>query len=48
MVHQTGNTDTTGIISREVNYLMNTKHPDFSKVFIVEVNSFIFDKRIKS
>jgi RES domain-containing protein len=36
------------IISREFNYLINTKHPDFSKVFISEINSFMFDKRIKS
>lgn len=38
----------SAIISKEVNYLINTKHPDFSKVFIAEVNSFTFDRTIKS
>lgn len=38
----------SAIISREVNYLINTKHSDFSKVFIAEIDSFMFDKRIKS
>jgi len=38
----------SAIISREVNYIINTKHPDFSKVFISEIDSFMFDKRIKS
>ncbi len=38
----------SAVISREVNYLINTKHPDFSNVFIVEIGSFMFDKRIKS
>ncbi len=38
----------SAIISREVNYLINTKHPDFSKVYISEIDSFMFDKRIKS
>ncbi len=38
----------SAIISSEVKYLINTKHPDFSKVYIAEVNSFTFDRRIKS
>ncbi len=36
----------SAIISREANYLINTKHPDFSKVSIVEIDSFMFDERI--
>lgn len=35
------------IINREWNFLINTKHPDFSKVSIAEVDNFMFDKRIK-
>lgn len=38
----------SAIISKEVNYIINTKHPDFSKVFIGEIDSFMFDRRIKS
>ncbi len=38
----------SAIISREVNYIINTEHPDFSKVFISEIDSFMFDRRIKS
>lgn len=38
----------SAIISREVNYLINTKHPDFSNVLIAEIDSFMFDRRIIS
>ena len=38
----------SAIITRESNYLINTKHPDFSKISIVEIDKFMFDKRIKS
>ena len=37
----------SAIISREPNYLINTKHPAFSKVSIAEIDNFMFDKRIK-
>lgn len=38
----------SAIINTEFNYLMNTKHPDFNKVSIAQVDNFMFDKRIKS
>lgn len=37
----------SAIIHTEFNYLVNTKHPDFNKANIAEVDSFMFDKRIK-
>ncbi len=38
----------SAIINKEFNYLINTKHPDFKKVSIAEVDNFMFDNRIKS
>lgn len=38
----------SAIINTEYNYLINTKHPDFNKVSIAQVDNFMFDKRIKS
>lgn len=37
----------SAIIPREANFLINTKHPDFNKVFIDEIDSFMFDKKLK-
>lgn len=35
------------IVPDEFNFLVNPNHPDFSKLKIIEVSSFRFDKRIK-
>lgn len=35
------------IIDKEFNYLINTKHPDFQQIKIVEIEDFNFDSRIK-
>jgi RES domain-containing protein len=37
----------SSIIEEEVNYLLNPKHPDFSKIKVVKTQPFIFDSRIK-
>lgn len=37
----------SAIINREFNYLINTKHPEFKKVSIAEIDNFMFDTRIK-
>ncbi len=37
----------SAIIPREINYLINTKHPDFSKIFIEKTEPFLFDRKIK-
>lgn len=38
----------SAIINREFNYLINTKHPDFKKLSIAEIDNFMFDSRIKN
>lgn len=38
----------SSIIGSEHNYLINPLHPDFELIRLVEVESFDFDKRIKS
>lgn len=38
----------SAIIDLEYNYLLNTDHPDFSKIKIIGVNPFKFDPRLKS
>jgi hypothetical protein len=35
------------IIDKESNYLINTKHPDFQQIKIIEIEDFNFDSRIK-
>ena len=37
----------SSIVSEEVNYLINPKHPDFVKIKIVKTQPFVFDSRIK-
>jgi RES domain-containing protein len=38
----------SSIIEEEVNYLLNPKHPDFSKIKLIKSQPFVFDKRIKA
>lgn len=37
----------SSIVSEEVNYLINPKHPDFKDIRIVKKQPFVFDSRIK-
>lgn len=37
----------SSIVSEEVNYLINPKHPDFGQIKIVKTQPFVFDSRIK-
>ncbi len=37
----------SAIIDKEFNYLINTKHPDFQQIKIIEIEDFNFDSRIK-
>lgn len=37
----------SSIVSEEVNYLINPKHPDFKLIKIVKTQPFVFDSRIK-
>jgi RES domain-containing protein len=37
----------SSIVSEEVNYLINPKHPDFGQIKIVKIQPFVFDSRIK-
>ncbi|MDP9076971.1 MAG: RES family NAD+ phosphorylase [Bacteroidota bacterium] len=37
----------SSIVSEEVNYLINPKHPDFKLIKIVKAQPFVFDSRIK-
>ena len=37
----------SSIVSEEVNYLINPKHPDFGRIKIVKTQPFVFDSRIK-
>jgi RES domain-containing protein len=37
----------SSIINEEVNYLINTKHPDFERIRIIKTQPFVFDSRIK-
>lgn len=37
----------SSIIDEEVNYLINPKHSDFSKIRLIKTEPFTFDKRIK-
>ena len=37
----------SAIVDREYNYLLNPKHPDFSKIRILDVTPFSFDNRLK-
>ena len=37
----------SSIVSEEVNYLVNPKHPDFERVKILKSQPFVFDSRIK-
>lgn len=37
----------SSIVSEEVNYLINPKHPDFKDIKIVKRQPFVFDSRIK-
>jgi RES domain-containing protein len=37
----------SSIVSEEVNYLINPKHPDFGEIKIVKTQPFVFDSRIK-
>lgn len=36
----------SAVVQGEFNYLLNTKHPDFHQVKIVQTESFEFDKRL--
>lgn len=36
------------IIPQEYNFIINTKHPDFQRVSIVNKEEFRFDRRIKN
>ncbi len=36
----------SAVIQGEFNYLINPKHPDFSKCFILETENFLFDQRL--
>lgn len=36
----------SAIIPEEYNYLINTAHPDFSKISIIELEAFSFDERL--
>jgi len=38
----------SAIITGEVNYLINPKHPDFELIKLIRVEPFVFDTRIKS
>ena len=35
------------IVPQEHNYILNTTHPDFSKIKLIDQQAFIFDQRIK-
>jgi len=37
----------SAIIPEECNYLLNTKHPDFSKIDLMQTEEFFFDQRLK-
>ncbi len=37
----------SSIIEEEINYLLNPRHPDFSKIKIIKTQPFVFDSRIK-
>ena len=37
----------SSIVSEEINYLINPKHPDFKLIKIVKTQPFVFDTRIK-
>lgn len=37
----------SSVILQEFNYVINTEHPDFGRIRIIEVVPFAFDKRIK-
>jgi RES domain-containing protein len=37
----------SAIVPKESNYLLNPKHPDFSRISIISEESFTFDDRIK-
>jgi len=37
----------SAIVAQEFNYLINVHHPDFSKIKIIDLESFPFDPRIK-
>ncbi|MDB5091541.1 MAG: hypothetical protein JWR09_5535 [Mucilaginibacter sp.] len=37
----------SSIVSEEVNYLINPKHPDFGRIKIMKTQPFVFDSRIK-
>lgn len=36
----------SAIIKEEYNYILNTTHPDFSKIRIAQLEEFIWDKRL--
>lgn len=38
----------SSIITREFNYLINTKHPDFGQVKLSLIEDYFFDERLKS
>jgi RES domain-containing protein len=37
----------SAIVNNEKNFLINVRHPDFSKIQVVETEPFFFDPRIK-
>lgn len=37
----------SSIVSEEINYLVNPRHPDFGQIKIVKAQPFVFDSRIK-
>jgi RES domain-containing protein len=37
----------SSIIEEETNYLLNPRHPDFSKIKVIKTQPFVFDSRIK-
>ncbi len=38
----------SSIVPDEFNYVINTRHPDFSKISIIHTEKFLFDPRIKA
>jgi RES domain-containing protein len=37
----------SSIIPNEHNYIINTKHPDFNNIRIINIEDFIFDSRVR-
>jgi RES domain-containing protein len=37
----------SALVPKESNYLLNPRHPDFTRITIIEEEPFIFDERIK-